>query len=127
MTPTFLTTDEVLDLHRESIRRYGGAAEVRDPELPASALAVPAATFGGQYLHQDLPSMAAAYLYHLVQNHPFVDGNKRTGAAAARVFLRMNGVQFDPPAKEFEDVVLAVASGTADKDAAEAFFRRYAT
>src|SRR5688500_12616354 len=108
MNPTFLTLPEALELHEESIHRYGGAHGVRDLGLLQSALAQPAATFGGQFLHPDLPSMAAAVLFHIVQNHPFVDGNKRTGAAAARVFLLMNGARFDPPAKDFEEMVLAV-------------------
>jgi death-on-curing protein len=95
--PVFLTLDEVLELHRESIQRYGGSAEVRDLGLLLSALAMPATTFAGEFLHADLPAMAAALLFHIVQNHPFVDGNKRAGAAAARVFVLMNDAAFDPP------------------------------
>ena len=78
MSPDFLTLDEVLEIHRDQIERYGGAAGIRDLGLLQSALAQPSATFGGQYLHADLHEMAAAYLYHLVQNHPFLDGNKST-------------------------------------------------
>jgi death-on-curing protein len=123
--PVFLTLEEVLDLHRESIERYGGSAEVRDVGLLLSALAMPATTFGGEFLHPDLAAMAGALLFHLVQNHPFVDGNKRAGAAAARVFVLMNDATFDPPSKEYEDLVLAVASGAAAKDQAVEFFRKY--
>jgi death-on-curing protein len=83
----FLDLEEVLDLHETSIARYGGDAAIRDPGLLKSAIAQPGAAVGGQFLHPDLPSMAAALLFSLVMNHPFVDGNKRTGAAAARVFL----------------------------------------
>lgn len=126
MNPVFLTLAEVLDLHEDSIRRYGGTSGVRDMGLLQSALAVPQATFGGQYLHPDLPSMAAALLFHLVQNHPFLDGNKRTGLAAARVFLILNGLQFNPLNKDLEALVLAVADGSADKDAATAFFSLHA-
>jgi death-on-curing protein len=74
--PRFLTIDEILDLHADQIRRYGGSHGVRDRGLLDSALAMTSQAFGGQYGHPDLPAMAAAYLYHLVRNHPFVDGNK---------------------------------------------------
>jgi death on curing protein len=103
VTPTFLTLAEVLDLHEESIRRYGGTSGIRDLGLLQSALAQPESTFGGQYLHPDFASMAAAYLFHIVQNHPFLDGNKRTGTAAARVFILMNGATFNPPNHELEE------------------------
>src|SRR5689334_10398196 len=125
MVPIFLELDEVLDLHRESIHRYGGDESIRDMGLLQSALAAPAASFGGDFLHPDIASMAAALLFSLVQNHPFVDGNKRTGAAAARVFLLLNDAKFDPPNKEYEELVLAVASGNASKDVTTEFFRRY--
>ena len=125
MTPTFLTIAEVLDLHEESIRRYGGTSGIRDLGLLQSAIAQPSLTFGGAFLHPDLSSMAAAYLFHIVQNHPFLDGNKRTGTAAARVFLLMNGAKFDPPNRDLEEFVLSVAAGQADKDVAIEFFRRH--
>lgn len=123
-TPVFLTLEEILDLHQESIDRYGGSAELRDAGLLESAIAMPAASFGGDYLHSTLAEMAAALLFHLVQNHPFVDGNKRTGAAAARVFLLMNEVAFDPTEKDYEALVLGVASGELGKDQVAHFFRK---
>ena len=123
--PIFLTLDEVLDLHRESIDRYGGTYEIRDMGLLQSALAMPAASFGGQFLHPDLAAMGAALMYHLVQNHAFVDGNKRIGATAARVFLILNDAKFDPPLDDYQDLVLAVASGRASKDQATEFFRKH--
>jgi death-on-curing protein len=76
---------------------------------------MPAATFGGEFLHTDMFEMAAAYLYHLVKNHPFIDGNKRVGAVAAIVFLAINGYEFDAPEEDFADMVLAVARGELDK------------
>ncbi len=91
MNPTFLTLDEVLALHEDQITRYGGRRGVRDLGLLISALGTPSATFDGRFLHDDLFEMAAAYLYHLARNHPFVDGNKRTAFAAALVFLWING------------------------------------
>lgn len=123
--PTFLTLAEVLELHDRSIQQFGGSPGVRDRGLLESALATPQATFGGQYLHDGLAEMAAAYLFHLVKNHPFVDGNKRTGALSARVFVRMNGARFAPTEDEYGDHVLAVASGKADKDECVAFFKAH--
>jgi len=123
MEVRFLSAVEVLRIHRSSIDAYGGDAGVRDLGLLESALGQPRATFGGQYLHQDLAAMAAAYLYHIVSNHPFVDGNKRTGAGAAFVFLRMNDVNFEAAEEEFEKVTLAVAQSAMSKEAVTEFFR----
>ena len=121
--PLFLTLDEVLELHSESIDRYGGSPEIRDVGLLESALAMPATSFGGEYLHADLPTMAAALLFHLVQNHPFIDGNKRTGALAARVFLMINDAVFNPSPADYERLVVGVASGKINKDQTVEFFR----
>ena len=86
MDPAFLTLAEVLEIQRDQLYRYGGEAGVRDMGLLKSALAAPMASFGGRFLHQDIFEMAAAYLFHVVKNHPFIDGNKRTGAVAFIVF-----------------------------------------
>jgi death-on-curing protein len=123
MAPVFLTLDEVLEIHRDQLERYGGADGIRDLGLLQSALAQPQATFGGQFLHADLFEMAAAYLFHLVQNHAFVDGNKRVGAVAALVFLRMNDQDLKITNAELESLVLSVAQGQADKAAIRTFFR----
>ena len=85
MNPVFLELHEILEIHRDQIERYGGDPGVRDLELLKSAVAMPMAGVREKYLHGDLFEMAAAYLYHIVQNHPFVDGNKRTGLVAALV------------------------------------------
>ena len=126
MTPVFLEVDNVLEIHRHQIEMYGGALGMRDRGLLESAVAMPQATFGGHFLHQDIAEMAAAYLFHLVQNHPFLDGNKRTGAMAAFVFLRINGVVLDAPENEFEQTVLSIARGEAGKPDAVQFFRKHA-
>lgn len=123
MQPIFLSLGEVLEIHRDQIERYGGSPGVRDMGLLQSALAMPAAAFGGQFLHADLHEMAAAYLLHLVCNHAFVDGNKRTGAVAAAVFLALNGADLDADEEDFEALVRAVAEGHADKAQAAQFFR----
>jgi death-on-curing protein len=125
MPPVFLSLDEVIATHRDQLERYGGAEGIRDVGLLQSALAMPQAGFGGKYLHRDICEMAAAYLFHLVKNHPFVDGNKRVGAVSAVVFLAMNDLTLDAPVPAFEELVLAVAQGQADKQAIAQFFREH--
>ena len=78
-TPDFLSVDEVLCLHEVQLSRYGGGSGLRDPGALESAVAMPRASFEGDLLHSDLFAMAAAYAFHIAQNQPFVDGNKRTG------------------------------------------------
>jgi death-on-curing protein len=124
--PLFLTLDEIIAIHRDQIERYGGSLGVRDWGLLKSAIAMPAATFGGQFLHSDLCEMAAAYLFHIVQNHPFIDGNKRVGAVAADVFLTLNDHQLVVGEDEFADFVLSVARGETSKSAAAEFLRAHA-
>jgi death-on-curing protein len=123
--PVFLSVGEVLELHQRSLDEFGGSSGVRDIALLESALGMPSASFGRQFLHPSLPEMAAAYLFHLVQNHPFIDGNKRTGAIAARVFLLINGGKFNPSEEDYGDLVLAVASGKSDKSACISFFQQH--
>lgn len=127
MKVTFLSLDEVLEIHRDQIERYGGEGGIRDLPLLQSAMAMPAAGFGGQYLHTDLFEMAAAYLFHIAQNHPFVDANKRTGAVAALVFLMVNGVQIDADEDAVEQLVRDLAESKANKAAVAEFFRQHAT
>lgn len=126
MNPQFLTLDEVMDIHRDQIERYDGMLGVRDLELLESAIAAPQSGFGDQYLHGDLFEMASAYLFHVVQNHPFLDGNKRVGTAAALTFLELNGVETKIPNQVLVATVLAVAQGKTEKSAIAAFFRRHA-
>lgn len=111
MEPLFLSLDEVLEIHAQQIERYGGSAGIRDPAGLESAIATPQATFGGEFLHRTIPAMAAAYLFHLCQNHAFIDGNKRVGANAAITFLLMNDWEPTFDETELVDLVLAVASG----------------
>ncbi|MHB1036007.1 MAG: type II toxin-antitoxin system death-on-curing family toxin [Pirellulales bacterium] len=125
MQPIFLTLDEITDIHRDQIARYGGAEGVRDWGMLQSAVAMPATGFGGQYLHGDLCEMAAAYLFHIVQNHPFLDGNKRVGAVAAYVFLALNDVRLTAGQATYADLVLSVARGQTPKSAVAEFFRAY--
>ncbi|MDK2970311.1 MAG: death on curing protein [Candidatus Sumerlaeota bacterium] len=122
----FLTVEEVLVIHRDQTTRYGGSLELRDRGLLESALAMPSSSFGGAFLHRDLFEMAAAYLYHLVQNRPFVDGNKRVGAATADVFLQLNGYEIDASSEEYEQLVLSVARGEIEKNQIADFIARHA-
>ncbi len=125
MDPVFLTLPELLEIHRDQIVRYGGDSGLRDLELLKSALGMPLATFGGNFLHSDLFEMAAAYLFHNVKNHPFVDGNKRTGAAAAMVFLLLNGLEVNASPDAVAEMVISVARGTLAKSEAAAFLRTH--
>jgi death-on-curing protein len=121
----FLSLAEVLEIHRDQIERYGGEPGIRDIGLLQSALAMPAAGFGGSFLHEDLFEMAAAYLFHIIRNHPFVDGNKRTGVVAALVFLIMNGFELDADANALEKMVVAAAKGKSSKSAVADFLRKH--
>ena len=122
----FLDLDQVMEIHQSQLDLHGGSAGLRDEGLLRSALAQPEASFGGQWLHATIWKMAAAYLFHLVANHPFVDGNKRVGAVAAVVFLRMNGQAMEAAEDAYADLVLAVAAGTASRDDVATFLRTHA-
>lgn len=126
MEPLFLTLDEVLSLHDIQVRLFGGSGGVRDMGLLASALGNVEATFDGQLLHETLFEMAAAYLYGICRNHPFVDGNKRTAAAAAMTFLEMNGEEIDAAEDDLYHLVIGVAEGRVSKAAVAVFFERHA-
>jgi len=123
--PLFLSLEEVLEIHQQQIEYYGGAAGVRDLSLLESAIAQPQAAFSTEFLHASLPAMAAAYLFHICRNHPFVDGNKRVAANAAITFLLMN--DWEPAFSEDElvDAVLAVASSSMTKEGLVQFFETH--
>lgn len=123
MVPVFLQLGEVVQIHDDQIARYGGAPGMRDPGLLSSAVAAPRAGTEEGYLHADLFQMAAAYLFHIVRDHPFVDGNKRTGVVAAIVFLRMNDLRLEADQDDLEALVRRVASGSAGRDEVSHFFR----
>ena len=107
----FITLAEVIEIHKNQITLYGGRDGIRDINLLSSALAMPRATFDGKYLNKDLFEMAAAYAYHLCQNHPFVDGNKRVGLVAALVFLEFNGIEVDDPRGLLYNAMMNIAKG----------------
>lgn len=124
LNPKFLTLSQVITLHRLQIDEFGGAHGVKDEGLLLSALAQPESGFGGDYLHKDLFEMAAAYLFHLVKNHAFVDGNKRIAALVAAVFLEVNGLVVTANENEFEKLVLDAAQSLVAKEEVAAFFRQ---
>ena len=124
-TPRFLSVDNILRIHQDQIEKYGGSAGVRDMTLVESAAAAPSASFGGQLLHADLFEMAGALLFALVQNHAFVDGNKRVGTAAALVFLKVNGIEIQNREPELSDLVLGVAKGQVRRNEVASYFRKH--
>jgi death-on-curing protein len=124
--PLFLDVDEVLELHAAQLELFGGSAGLRDRGLLESAVAQPQVSFGGQFAHEGLHAMAAAYLFHLVSNHAFVDGNKRIGLLTALVFLDLNGLSIVQPSDRLYELTMAVAEGRLDKPAVAAELQRIA-
>jgi death-on-curing protein len=126
MTPVFLSLDEVLEIHENQLALYGGKPGILNLPLLESAIAQPQVSFSGQFLLTDLFEMAAAYLFHLVQNHPFNDGNKRVGAVAAITFLLTNGSDVSLTNEELETLVLDTATGTMTREQIAAMLRAHA-
>jgi len=115
LTPNFLNKIDVLTIHDDQVSSFGGTPGIRDDGLLDSALAQPQATFGGQLLHPTIAEQAAAYLYHLAMNHPFLDGNKRTAFAVMDTFLRVNGHVLKLSDDDAYDLVLAIVQGQITK------------
>jgi death-on-curing protein len=113
--PDFLTLADVIEIHDDQIRRYGGSQSIRDIGLLDSAVVMAQASFAGQYLHPALYEMAAAYAYHISENQPFVDGNKRTGLAAALTFLKLNGIAIEDRQGKLHRVMMNVGIGQLSK------------
>ncbi len=111
----FLTLEDVLEIHSDQINQYGGKSGVRDQNLLLSAIAQPGSTFDGQYLHKTFHEKAAAYLFHICQNHPFIDGNKRVALVSALMFLALNNLPIDYVEDVLEELTRAVAEGRAKK------------
>lgn len=120
----YLSVDQVLALHTLQIRRYEGAAGIRDRGALDGAVARPHMTFGGEDLYPDLAAKAAVLMHSLVMNHPFVDGNTRVGAHAALLFLYANGVEPVLSSTELTRMTLAVASGDVEAEALAIWFRQ---
>jgi death-on-curing protein len=113
--PDFLTIEDVLEIHSLQIKNYGGAFGIRDKTLLESAVMTPQATFDGDYLHSCLFEMAAAYAFHIAENQPFIDGNKRTALASSLVFLEINGYSVTDPQGILYDSLINLSNKSLDK------------
>jgi death-on-curing protein len=123
----YLTLVEVLNLHRQIIEQSGGALGMRDLGALESALAQPRMTFGAEDLYPMLADKAAALGFSIVMNHPFVDGNKRTGHAAMETFLVLNGMEISASVDEQEQVILALASGNSERESFVEWLKKHIT
>lgn len=112
----FIPASVVLAIHDDQIRLYGGAYGVRDSAAIEAALYMPQATFSGEFLHNTIFAVAAAYGFHLCQNHPFIDGNKRTAGMVMFTFLQLNGIEPRASEPDYYAVMMAVASGQLSKE-----------
>ncbi len=110
----YLTLEQTLFLHMRLVQETGGAHGIRDLSLLQSAVARPQATFEEHDLYPTIPAKAAALMHSLIQNHPMIDGNKRLGAAAAGIFLQLDGWRLTASNAELEAFVFKVARGDAD-------------
>jgi death-on-curing protein len=119
----YLTVEQVLLIHAYQIARFGGDSGLRDLGLVESAVAQPRAAFGGQDLNPTLADKAAALAFSLVMNHPFADGNKRTGHAAMTMFLSRNGHVIEAPWEEQASVIERLAAGELSREGFLAWVR----
>ena len=124
MTTLYLSVEQVLAFHEALVGQFGGASGVRDRGALEPAVARPAMTFGGEDLYGDVAAKAAALMHSLVLNHPFVDGNKRIGVAAAEFFLERNASILEASDEELERLTLAVAEGKVAAEALAIWFRQ---
>jgi death on curing protein len=122
----FLSLQAVLMIHETMISRYGGVSGIRDAGMLESALAVPRSGIGDEFFHKTVFEMAAAYVFHIVENHPFFDGNKRTGLASALTFLKINGVDILDKDRVFEYEILELSQGKRNKEALVQLFETLA-
>jgi len=120
----YLSRSQVLRLHELAIEAFGGTLGLRDMGALDAAVSRPQMTFGGEDLYPDLAAKAGALLHSLVANHPFLDGNKRTGAAASELFLAANGLDLAASDEELEELVLAVARGELAAEALAIWIRQ---
>ena len=118
-----LTVAQVIEIHEAVIDAFGGSRGIRDRGLLESAIGAVQATAFGSSVFADLPEIAAAYLYYLCRNHPFVDGNKRVGMTSAIAYLRLNGIEPAPDSDDWEHLVLDVANSTLDREGTTARLR----
>jgi len=120
----FLSLEDVLELHEMQLESYGGATGIRDLGLLESAVMMPQASFGGEYVHKNVFEMAAAYAFHIAENQPFVDGNKRTALASALVFLDWHFIEINEPNEELYSAMIGLAQKTMTKAGFAALFEK---
>jgi len=118
-----LTVEIVKEIHAAALEGFSGAEGLREPSLLESAVAAPQVTIGGYSPFADLAEVAAAYLFYLCRNHPFLDGNKRTALGACLVFLRLNGVEPKPDSAKWKSLTFAIAAAQLDRDEATKHLR----
>lgn len=120
----YITYQYAIEIHDNLIAEYGGRSGVLNEGLLRSALEMPKARFNGKDLHRTIFDKTAAYLFHLIQNHPFADGNKRTASMASMLFLAANcNKEFAIVDAEYQELILRVAKGDATKKEIAKFFR----
>lgn len=119
----YLSLGEVLELHRRVVEQAGGSTGLRDLGALESAVAQPRMTFGGEDLYPDVPAKASALGFSLIQNHPFIDGNKRVGHAAMEALLMLNGRELRASISDAEEIVLGVAAGKVAREAFTSWVR----
>lgn len=112
----FLDKETILAFHQDQVKTYGGKQGLRDEGLLESALAQPQASLGGEYVHDSIFLMAAAYGYHICNNHPFFDGNKRTALVAIYTFLYVNGYRLEADKKSLYAIMIDLANGKVEKE-----------
>jgi len=123
----FLSYQEILEIHEVQLEVFGGLYGVRDKGLLESAIMMPMSGIGKNYFHDDLYKMAAAYLYHIIKNHAFVDGNKRTAVVASITFLKSNGVEIFISQEDLFNLAIGVATSIIKKEEIAEFFRKNST
>jgi death-on-curing protein len=121
----FLTLSEVLIILENQMKNYGGAYGVRDINLLSSAIYMPQSSFDSEYLHKTIPSMAAAYTFHICQNHPFIDGNKRVALASSLVFLDINQYVLNCKEEILYNEIMGIAQGLIQKEELIKFYEKY--
>jgi death-on-curing protein len=119
----FILIDEVLEIHESAVREYGGESGIRDWDRLLSALDQPKAGTGGGYFHKNLFEMAAAYMFYIIKDHPFVDANKRVGVMLAIQFLALNDIEVITTNDELQRIAEKTATGEIEKSEIAHFLR----
>ena len=118
----YITVDQAIKVHDRMILQHGGLAGIRDLGLLTSAIEMPKSSFNGKKLHKTITEQAAAYLYHIIKNHPFFDANKRTGSFLALLFFRQNKIHSSIDFSEYEILIIGVANNLISKQGVANFF-----